>query len=211
MTQARDEVMFRLYGRDIWEGFEPLEVENCWGWNGDHSEALKLPMQNVVDVGVWLGQSTIVFASALKDRGINGVVVAVDTFLGSPELWMTFDQTPIGRKHGMPNLYWHFLSHVAKAGLQDYVVPMPQTSSCAAILLKAVPLSPDLVYLDAAHDYKSVLRDCEDYFDLLAPGGHLVGDDYLDAFPGVVQAVSGFSEQVQRTYNVVCPKWVMQK
>jgi hypothetical protein len=211
MTRLRDEVMLRLYERDIWEGFEPIEVGDCWGWNGDHTEALKIPAQCIVDVGVWLGQSTITFASAMKDRGIDGVVVAVDTFLGSPELWRLFDQSPIGRKNGLPNLYWHFLSHVAKAGLQEYVVPMPQTSACAAITLKQVPLAPDLVYLDAAHDHKSVLRDCEDYWDLLRDGGTLVGDDYISQFPGVVTAVAAFSESVNRTFNVVAPKWIMEK
>ena len=33
MTQTRDEVMFRLYGRDIWEGFEPLEVQAVSGFS----------------------------------------------------------------------------------------------------------------------------------------------------------------------------------
>ncbi len=212
MTRARDEVMFRLYGCDIWEGFEPIEVGECWGWNGDHSKALEYQARTIVDVGVWQGQSTIVFASALRDSGEDGVVVAVDTFLGSPELWTLIDQCPIRRRNGMPNIYWHFMSHIAKAGLQEYVVPMPITSSSAAILLKEVPVAPDLVYLDAAHDYKSALRDCEDYWGLLKDGGTLVGDDYdQEHFPGVVAAVEEFSREAGRQFEVFPPKWVIQK
>lgn len=42
--------------------------------------------------------------------------------------------------------------------------------------------SLDFVYLDARHDYPSVLEDLADWFDKVRPGGILCGHDYLDGF-----------------------------
>jgi FkbM family methyltransferase len=57
--------------------------------------------------------------------------------------------------------------------------------------------SLDFVYLDARHDYASVLEDLEAWFDKVRPGGILAGHDYIDGtFPagefGVKSAVDQF-------------------
>ena len=40
--------------------------------------------------------------------------------------------------------------------------------------------SLDFVYIDARHDYDSVMRDLADWHDKVRPGGLLAGHDYLD-------------------------------
>jgi FkbM family methyltransferase len=57
--------------------------------------------------------------------------------------------------------------------------------------------SLDFVYLDARHDFESVLEDLGAWFDKVRPGGILAGHDYLDGnFPagvfGVRSAVDAF-------------------
>lgn len=58
--------------------------------------------------------------------------------------------------------------------------------------------SLDFVYLDARHDYASVLEDLEAWFDKVRPGGIIAGHDYIDGvFPnagvfGVQSAVDEF-------------------
>lgn len=42
--------------------------------------------------------------------------------------------------------------------------------------------SMDFVYLDARHDYDSVMSDIATWIDKVRPGGVLCGHDYLDAF-----------------------------
>ncbi|MEO6444239.1 MAG: class I SAM-dependent methyltransferase [Gemmatimonadaceae bacterium] len=65
----------------------------------------------------------------------------------------------------------------------------------------AAPLVPrhslDFVYIDARHDYASVLEDLEFWFDKVRPGGIVAGHDYLDGtLPagdfGVKSAVDAF-------------------
>jgi hypothetical protein len=67
--------------------------------------------------------------------------------------------------------------------------------------LEAAPLIPrhslDFVYLDARHDFASVVEDLEAWFDRVRPGGIIAGHDYLDGTYsagefGVQSAVDAF-------------------
>jgi FkbM family methyltransferase len=67
--------------------------------------------------------------------------------------------------------------------------------------IEAAPRVPhhslDFVYIDARHDYASVIEDLEAWFDKVRPGGILAGHDYIDGmFPagefGVKSAVDEF-------------------
>jgi hypothetical protein len=213
MPALQKMVIDRLYGIDPWEGFVPDAAAELQGWNGDHPSLARLMTtpgsKLVVDVGVWKGQSTIRMASAMRDAGIDGCVIAVDTFLGSPEHWG--DTRLFNRHWGMPDLYRTFMSNVWAAGVQDYVVPMPQTSITSAMILSRLDLTPSVVHVDAAHEYREVLRDAQEYWDILSPGGYLIGDDYDSNWPGVIQAAGEFSSQVCRPLTIELPKWIIQK
>ena len=51
----------------------------------------------------------------------------------------------------------------------------------------------DFVFLDAAHDYQSVLADLQAWWPRIKKGGVLAGHDYDGAmFPGVKRAVEAF-------------------
>ena len=88
------------------------------------------------DVGVWKGQSTMTLARALRKQGIDGAVVSIDTWLGSPEHWNPereqFGLSELRLKNGYPQLFNVFRRNVIRSGLQGYVVPLPQTSLNAA-------------------------------------------------------------------------------
>jgi len=212
VPELQKKAMLKLYGHDVWDGFVPLPESSLSGWNGDHPSLARLaslPGEKLVaDVGVWKGQSTINMATALRDAGIDGCVIAIDTFLGSPEHW---DATLFERVNAMPNLFQLFMSNVVHAGVSDYVIPVAQTSVTAAMILKAKGLSPNLIHVDAAHEYEEALRDFRDYYDLLSPGGYLVGDDYHESWPGVVRAAGEFSATVQRPMEVDGVKWIIRK
>ena len=208
-------VMHTLYGQDIWAGLQPRPVAaEVQGWNGDHPSLARLMASDgagiVIDVGVWKGQSTITMANAMRRQGIDGCVIAVDTFLGSPEHWS--GASPFfGRTNGHPDLYWTFLSNVHQAGLTGYVVPLPQTAATAAVILGRLGVNASVVHIDASHDYEDVLRDATDYWKLLQPGGYLIGDDYDENWPGVVRAAGEFSARVLRPLAVERPKWILRK
>ena len=215
MSQVFSRLVDVLYGHDIWEGFTPDPVDrNVQGWNGTHASLKRLPaefeQQIIVDVGVWKGQSTITLANNLREKNIDGVVIAVDTFLGSPEHWPAHGRF-FTRINGIPNLYRTFLSNVVSHGLTQYVIPMAQTSSTAAAVLRSKKISPTLVHVDAAHQYREALNDITDYWDLLSPGGVMIGDDYHETWPGIVRAAGEFSARVGVPLSIEPPKFILKK
>jgi predicted O-methyltransferase YrrM len=215
MPSLQKSVMQKLYGRNIWDDFIPkFPSQQVQGWNGNHPSLARLATlpapHAVVDVGVWKGQSTITMARAIKEAGIDSCVIAVDTFLGSTEHWEAGKEL-FGRSHGFPDLYDLFLSNVYHAGVADYIVPVPQTSVAAAKILKRANIMASVVHVDAAHEYHEVLRDLDEYWAIIAPGGYLIGDDYGECWPGVVRAVGEFSAKVGRALAVESPKWILKK
>lgn len=214
MPELQRAVMRKLYGRDIWEGFRPAREPQpeIQGWNGTHPSLAHLAataaQKVVVDVGVWKGQSTITMAAAMKDAQLDSCVIAIDTFLGSVEHWGAGLH---GRYHGLPDLYQTFLENVFYRGVTDYVVPLPQTSTNAAVILQALGISAAVIHVDASHRYADVMQDAEHYWHLLGEGGFLIGDDYNDIWPDVIQAAGEFSAKVRRPMIVQGPKWILQK
>ena len=214
MSDRQKSLMQRLYRTDVWQGFTPTHFDAVQGWNGNHPSLAKLAGANdaktVIDVGVWKGQSTINMARAMKNAGMDGVVIAVDTFLGSPEHWEG-QHALYERRHGMPNLYETFLSNVIHAGLTEYVIPLPQTSTTAVTILRRAGVLAQVIHVDAAHEYREVINDAQDYWAILAPGGYLVGDDYGPSWPGVVQAAHEFAALKGLELTIDGPKWWVRK
>ncbi len=196
----------------IWRGHDPIqnfdtrgEAPDAQGWNSDHryltDVIAEVRPRLVVEVGVWKGASVLTMARALRDLGLDGVVLAVDTWLGSWEHWLSgpnqyginVDQD-LGFEVGFPRLYAKFVANVRSQGLQDYVVPLPCDSNNAACIVKERGLHCEVMHLDGGHDFEAVDRDLRAWWPLIADGGALIADDYSKdgGWPGVCAAVDGF-------------------
>jgi predicted O-methyltransferase YrrM len=211
------DIMRRIHGTDIYNGFVPTFAEDRQGWNSQHSsfeEIIRgLKPRVVIDVGVWKGASTIYLADLMRQNGIAGVVIGVDTFLGSVEHW---DRTSgfsglMPFRFGMPLLYEQFLSNVVRCGAQDRIVPLAQTSVIAGELLRRLGIRAGMIHIDASHDYQDVLQDARTYWEILTPGGFLVGDDYNQDWPDVIRAANQFAEEKSVRVLSSKPKWIIRK
>lgn len=192
--------------RRIWNGDDPFASVNAasssldlHGWNSQHEflrEAIAKKPRVVIEVGVWKGASVIFMASLLREMAADGVVIAVDTFLGSWEHWLNPEWRPaLEFDAGYPTLFRTFQRNVAAAGVADYVVPLPLDSANAAALLDLTRIAADVIHIDAAHDYGSVLADLRAWWPRLLPGGVLIADDYDEDrqyWPSVTKAVDEF-------------------
>jgi len=211
------EIMHTIHGTDIFAGYVPALAEDLQGWNSAHpafDEIVAAVRPGVIiDVGVWKGGSTIHLAGLMKQHGIAGTVVAVDTFLGSLEHANSESDLfgLIARRHGMPQLYEQFLSNLVRRGVHDRVVPLPQTSTSASKLLHRIGVRAGLIHIDASHEYEDVLQDARSYWDVLAPGGYLVGDDYHPYWASVVRAADEFAAEKGVTLLNRSPKWIVRK
>lgn len=189
----------------LWDGHDPFGDaqalhgrEDFQGWRSDHPylrEAIEETGPGViVEVGVWKGGSTMVMADHLRQRGLAGLVIAVDTWLGASDHWLQPQwRESLRFEGGYPTLFRTFMANVAARSLQERVIPLPLDSTNAATVLKAREIRPTIVHIDAGHDYDSVMTDLRVWWPLLLPGGILIGDDY--------EAEGGNWPEVRRAFN----------
>jgi hypothetical protein len=136
----------------------------------------------IIEVGSWKGASAINMATLIKHLGLDASLICVDTWLGSPEHFLKRDHPAywdsLNVTNGHPRLYDQFLTNVIREGHTDVIVPLPQTSENAAQIFTRLKITADLIYIDAAHDFQSVLSDLTLYGQLLQPTGVIFGDDF---------------------------------
>lgn len=185
MGAARDALIKSIYrGRDPFAGMpEGLYAVDKRGWNSQHpilsQAATRCNPIVIVEIGVWKGGSVITMAEAIKKAGIDGVVVAVDTWLGSWEHWFVDDYfRDLALDHGYPCLNRVFMNNIMAAGLTDYVLPIPLDSLNASHALWKFGVVPDVIHLDGCHDYEAVIADIGVWWHRLKRGGLFIGDDY---------------------------------
>ena len=183
---VRQTILDRLFfGRDPLKDFPHTNfATDLQGWHSQHPYLVRAMREAhpkiVVEVGVWKGASVVTMAKELQRLQQDAVVIAIDTWLGSSEhyLWEKFIPD-LDFAFGYPRLYHKFAANICNEGLQDYVVPLPLDSINAFQLLKAKDIRPDVLHIDAGHDYLSVMADLKAWWPQLAPGGVLIGDDYF--------------------------------
>lgn len=218
MPSAASEVMRLIHGVDVYDGVRPTLPADLQGWNSEHPVFRRMfelvRPRIVLDVGVWKGRSSLHLAALMREFGIDGAVISIDSFLGSPEHWLIdapdFRQS-LAFAHGLPRLYDQFVSNVLREGGTDLIVPLAQTSANAATILDHLGIRAGLVHVDAGHDHDSVLGDARRFWALLRPGGVLVGDDYVDSWPGVISAARQFAAETGLHLNTSVPKWFVRK
>lgn len=160
------------------------------GWFGNQPQldaVFREDIKVVIEIGSWLGKSTRYFAEKV---GTDGKVYAIDTWLGSDE----------EKEHQvdprLKKLYQLFLSNIKQSGFANRVVPFRMKSQEAAIALN---VKGDLIYIDGAHDYKSVYEDILAWKDHLNEGGVLCGDDW--EWKSVRDAVRAASKKLGRGFH----------
>ena len=217
MNSAFSHVVSSLHDHDPFLGFDASSFElDLQGWHSQHpvlqQSIASLRPNCIIEVGVWKGGSTIFMAEQLRSLGIAGGIIAVDTFLGSSEHLLNPELKPLlMNKHGQPQLYQQFLANVMHRDLTRFVCPFPQTSRTACTIFRHFGIRPAIVHIDASHDYVSVKEDLENYFELLQPGGALIGDDFNVFWPEVVWAATEFSKNHRLQLQHADGKFILLK
>lgn len=131
----------------------------------------------IVELGSLLGGSAVFQASLMPK---DGVLYAIDNWLIQTDLaFIIEEQKKIGiydLQDKLQDLYQKFLSNVINAGLANKIIPVRMNTLEAA---KALDVKPDLIFVDASHDEKSVYEDIINWYPKLNKGGVMCGDDWL--------------------------------
>lgn len=193
----------------IWRGQDPFvgypaktRPIDKQGWNSGHhylEETISLLKPEIaIEIGVWKGGSSITLAKALRKNKINGVLLSIDTWLGSWEHWNHPSRfLDLKIEMGYPALFHTFMTNVIDEGLQQYIVPLPLDSNNAFNLLKRYGLKVSVIHIDGGHDYQAVTDDLVRWWSMLQVGGVIIGDDYDPArkvWPSVGTAIDDFCQ-----------------
>ncbi len=183
-----------------WQAIKPEDLGGSTDgqtWNSSHTIFRELvervKPEVILEVGSWKGWSAIQMAKWCKP---STDIVCVDTWLGSFELLGLggdLDAKITTDLLGYPNVYRTFLKNIKFHGFTHKIHPIPNTSLVAYRVLRHLEVRPELIYIDAGHSFEDVVADVNAYWQLLAPGGVIFGDDY--SLPGVKQAVDLFFPQ----------------
>jgi predicted O-methyltransferase YrrM len=135
------------------------------------------PVLTGVELGSWLGRSTIALAAGLRARDGGGALFAVDPHRG----------TALHRAEGVLDTFDAFNSNVRSAGLADYVRTVRAPSIVARDGFKDCSIG--LLFIDASHVYEDVLADLEAWSGALTDIA-VVGFHDVHAEPGVERVLA---------------------
>lgn len=145
--------------------------------------ALAAPAGPILEVGSYLGKSTLYLAAAARARGAK--VVTVDHHRGSEEHqpgWDYHDPGLVDPAVGKIDTLPGFRRTIALAGAEDVVVAVVARAEDFAALW-STPLA--LLFLDGSHTDESAQRDLRTWTPHLAPGGVLaIHDVFSDPAEG---------------------------
>lgn len=166
-----------------------------------------------LEIGSMLGGSAIVVANRIEAKKVDCGVVCLDPFTGDVNMWSWERDSAekgswrfLGIREGSPTIYQRFLANVAEAGKQHAIVPIQCTSMVGLALIGRlkrdgrIGSTPDVIYVDSAHEIDETRLEVSRSWDLLKEGGILMGDDWgWDAVRHDVLSVFGGSDTSGKT------------
>ncbi len=120
----------------------------------------------IVEIGSWKGKSTIWLAFGSK-AGSNIKIYAIDPHINS------FESQNLGQTN---NTFDEFVHNIQSVGMNDIIVPIVKPSLDA---IKDIDKPIEFLFIDGAHDYKSVLNDFIKWSPKLINGGSIAFHDTM--------------------------------
>lgn len=159
----------QLSQRYPWPAEKPDVPEDPHGWFGEDNERvlkkyLHDDMHVIVELGSWLGKST----RFLLECCPQAVVIAIDHWTGSHE----------HRRRQQPQLQTLYETFLANCWPQRArLIPLRAHTLTGLMEIAELRIRPDLIYVDASHDYNSVIGDIMVSVALF-PKAVIAGDDW---------------------------------
>ena len=95
----------------------------------------------IIEIGTYLGYSSICMGNTLKAKNLDFRIICVDTWLGSAEHYDFLKERNLddyGYVNGYPTMYHRFVYNVIKSGLEKNIIPLPFTSKASSFLMLTI-------------------------------------------------------------------------
>lgn len=134
-------------------------------------------MMNIVEVGVWTGCASVIFAKRFRE------VICVDT-------WKQAGGDHLTKKYNMKEVEKIFDSRMSKyPGIIRKAKMDSKQAAFASLIEKMENIETyDVIYIDAIHTFEGSLKDMRDWKPIAKR--FICGHDYEKRFPGVIKAVN---------------------
>ncbi len=158
----------------------PCEMDLINETECSHLRAMAFGKKTVVEVGTFFGGSAEALLQGMPD---DGHLTCIDTFKGSPDgvthvasMTITAPDKPTGDAGLMSS---DFIIEYVRGRTSPYPQHVDIVVKESAVAVKDFEAeSADLIFLDAAHDYESVLADIRAWLPIVKRDGVLCGHDY---------------------------------
>ena len=128
----------------------------------------------MVEIGSYLGESTLVFADHFKE------IITIDPFLDN------YDPNDETCQHApLSVVHEQFLLNIEG---KNNIKHIQKLSDDAIAELK--DQSFDFIYIDGLHTYDQIKKDIENYLPLVKKGGFIAGHDYHPNHQGVIDGIN---------------------
>jgi len=167
-----------------------LDTHNWFNFQDFYTFVSQKNFKSFVEVGVWKGHSICFLGNLLKDKEVS--IYAVD-------LWdKTYRYENTDKKNIVPFLYDIYLKNLELNNLTNKITNIKKISWEAANDFE--DSSIDFVFIDADHEYDSVVKDINAWLPKIRKGGMISGHDYFNPC-GVKQAVDEIFGDKVNFYN----------
>lgn len=150
---------------------------------------------HIAEIGVYQGRGTALINVDLINGGYDYVYHAIDHFRGSAEHEQGFNY-----------------EFIARANLSRILENIRLIRNESVDQAHTYPNETfDIVYIDASHDYESVMADLQAWYPKVKKGGIISGDDYCTCWPGTFKAVNEFFNEIPIPTVGTQQQWWMKK
>ena len=191
-----------------WPTEKPNVPESGYNWFGrDNASVLDQLISErkpkyILEMGSWNGSGSTKF---LLQSAPEAQVVCIDH-------WSNDENDYVQEECGIEEVrkLWYQIEVLFETFLvntweyQDRLTPLKAKTENGLLQLGKLNIPFDMIYIDAHHDYKSVLHDIE-VSSKLWPNATIVGDDYT--WPGVRQAAHEFADKNNLEIVIVGNCW----
>jgi hypothetical protein len=177
---------YALATKNPWPAVRPdvePDGESCFGPGNVRllGRLLRRPMNVILELGSWVGAGSTRFFLEHSDA----LLICNDTWRGdSPDMVQ-------GREHKIPILFETFCRNNWHD--RDRIVPLRMDTMDGLREVAEGGIIPDLIYVDANHDYDAVMAQLN-LIRKLFPSSIVTGDDF-EYWPQVWKAVTDFIEK----------------